>query len=233
MLILLKMYHYEINFVYDDEYLGQKYITPISFMKLFTYIFTILISWLTIDAAAQTEWKKEACTCMETLNVVQDDLEEVQVGIDSCLKSVMLEDFTLFLKEEGIDMDNEETFQAAGMRIGQELFMTCEVYRFYAVRLAQTELELIEEEHEPYIVTGRLVKLKQKGKYSMFLVDTPAGRENFLWLRDFRGSSRFFEGLGEWKNKTVEIGWEQTALFDSQQKVYVYHKEIRWLDIID
>lgn len=196
-------------------------------MMRFCLTLVILLQLVAVVQAqkATKEALSRACACLSARS-----LEELQgigatVLVDSCLEEGLYVNFSGVMREHGASLDNDSSMLALAQYLEQELTRACGSFRQVAKGLAANQLEEIKIENKSSV--GLLYQFNTNQQFPLFtLINKNNEAENFIWLHEFDGSTRFMQGIKPYWYTPVEIVWKEVELYDRVTQQYLYYKEV-------
>lgn len=193
----------------------------------------LLCSLFLLPLAAQqsaTDYAlSKACNCIGSTGIDSLSIEQLEFWGDSCITVALWQNMSGLMEELKIDGKDKKAWEKAGINFGKKLAESCRHYQVYARQLAMERLaggNILREQQQ-----GLLIALNtNNGRTSFTLLDSLGQKHEFLWLREFDGSARFFDGITPFRLTEVEIVWQETELFDSESKRYISCREIILLE---
>ncbi len=195
-------------------------------MNKFGFILLLLSFPILLPAQAATkEALDKACACFNAIDFEQRDFESLSFVADSCIEEALYSNLTGVFKENNATLDdNDAMFQLAQL-INAHLLANCEGFQQFAKRIAQRQVETVKQKNPSNI--GLLYELNSDAPFPIFTIITEDYQAlEFVWFREFDGSTRFMDGIKDYKNTVVEIVWKDLELYDATNKTYPFYKEI-------
>lgn len=190
-------------------------------------ILMLLLQLVTIVPAqkATKEAIKGACACLSVYSLQTLEEQRINMLVDSCLEEGLYVNFSGVMREHGASLDNDSSMMALAHHLEQELTRDCDAFRQASKSLAASQLEEIKSKNKRS--TGLLYLFNTNQQFPIFtLINTDNEAEDFIWLHEFDGSTRFMQGIKPYWYIPVEIVWKEVELYDKVTQQYLYYKEI-------
>jgi len=171
----------------------------------------------------------KACNCLGSTKLDSLTIEKLEFLGDSCITLALWQNMTGLMDELNVDGRDKKAWEKTGIKLGKKLAESCWHYQVYARQLAMERFaggNILQEQQQ-----GLLLSLNRLNcKASFTLLDSLGQKHEFLWLHEFDGSARFFDGISPYRFTEVEIVWQETELFDPESKKYINYREIILLE---
>ena len=189
-----------------------------------TFIILLCIQCSWGQTATQEAFDK-ACHCLAQTDFDQAELVAIDSILEICIKDGLYTNLTGVLEEQGAQLGDNTAMNQLATKMHQYLIENCPSFQHYNERLATEKIELIRERNPAD--TGIIYTLDTKSRFPILSLLTN-GKElkNFYWIREFDGSSRFFDGIKQYQSIEVEILWNTIEIYDVSTKQYQTYKEI-------
>ena len=129
------------------------------------------------------------------------------------------------MREHGASLDNDSSMFALAHYLEQELTGGCASFRQATKGLAAKQLEEIKIKNKSSV--GLLYQFNTNQQFPIFtLINRDNEAEDFIWLHEFDGSTRFMQGIKPYWYTPVEIVWKEVELYDRVTNQYLYYKEV-------
>jgi hypothetical protein len=175
---------------------------------------------------------QEACDCLADATTAEPkELADWEQKVDSCMQSSLVQHLGGLMVEKIVDVKNKDDVQAFGEKWGQKLYTDCAAYRQYWDFRAKAQLK-IKQSQLPTVV-GKITRIERSIDASriIFWLRLPTMQVMaFAWLREFDGSARFFDSSDTYIGKQVRITWENTTMYNPQNRTYDNLREIQLID---
>lgn len=177
------------------------------------------------DQKATQEALRLACTCLQGVEWKTIPTKHLSSKIDSCLEEGLYVNFSGVMREQGASLDNDSSMLALAQYLQQELMRSCASFREASKGLAAQQLQEIKQENQTS--QGILYSFNTNQQFPIFVLLTADYQlEEFVWLQEFDGSTRFMQGIKPYWYTPVEIVWEEVELYDQVTQSYLYHKKV-------
>lgn len=174
---------------------------------------------------ATQEALQGACACLEGSSMEGLTGDFLSARIDSCLQEGLYVNLSGVLREQGASLNNDSSLFALAQYLQQALTRDCAGFRQIAKGLAAEQLTEVKATHQRS--SGILYQLNTNQQFPVFVLLTEEDKlEQFLWLREFDGSTRFMQGLQPYLYTKVDIVWQDTELYDGVTNRYIYYQEV-------
>ena len=167
----------------------------------------------------------KACACFNAVDFANLNQEYYSIKADSCIEEALYTNLTGVLKEQNTNLeDNEGMFNVAKI-MHQYLLKNCEGFQQFSKGMASEQVTDIKQKNKSNI--GLLYSLNTNQQFPIITIITEDKEAlEFIWFREFDGSTRFMEGLKGYENTVVEIVWKEVELYDVVTQKYPFYKEI-------
>lgn len=197
------------------------------------FLITSLVSFYVLTGQAQKatqEALQRACSCFSGTSIEGLEEEQLLAHVDSCLEEGLYVNLSGVLREQGASLDQDNTMFALAQYLQQELGRNCVSFRQVTKALARNQLEEVKEDNQRS--SGLLYQFNSNQQFPIFILLTPDNElEEFIWLKEFDGSTRFMQGIKPHLYTTVEIVWKEVELYDQVTNSYPYYKEIILIEV--
>lgn len=196
-------------------------------MIRFYLVTTIILFGIPVGHAqkATQEALQLACACFEGTPL--EDLVEQQLTtrIDSCLGEGLYVNLTGVLREQGASLDRDSSMYRLAQYLQQQLTQRCASFRQVTKALANNQLEEVKVKNQR--TEGVFYQFNTNQQFPIFVLLTFENElEDFLWLHEFDGSTRFMQGIKPFLYTKVEIVWREVELYDRLTNSYAIYREI-------
>ena len=166
-----------------------------------------------------------ACACLEATTTQPLPPERLEPLLDSCLSEGLYRNLTGVLQEQGASLNNDSSLFALAQYFHTTLSQSCVGFRTITHGLAAQQLEVVKAENQQ--TKGILYDLQTTQQFPIVvLINQKYEAEQFLWLHEFDGSTRFMEGIKSHEHKEVVIVWKMVELYDVVTQRYRPYREI-------
>jgi len=194
-------------------------------MRILFLICAVFIGRLASAQSATEEALDKACHCFDAVDFPNRAFAELHQVADSCIEQALYTNLTGVLEENKASLEDSPSMLRVAKRFHTHLFQNCQGFQVFSKRMAQKEVAEIKEETPR--TTGLLYSINTEGQFPVVIILDEQGQSHeFLWFREFDGSTRFFDGMKPYKSTLVEVYWEELELYDAKNKTYAYYKEI-------
>ena len=174
----------------------------------------------------------QSCECLEKQNLGQIGTDSLEIKTDSCISQAIVYNISALLAEGTVDLDSDESMQQLGVELAELFFKDCEAFRTYSMRYALQQTQIQQESYQRD--TGQLVDVESRGSYNFLYLWQGEREVEYLWLREFDGSSRFFpKARDSMRSKRVEILWDEIEVYDRNTESYNRYKEIKLIEELE
>lgn len=181
-------------------------------------------SWLLAQTATEEALDK-ACNCFESIDFSSLPFDQLDTKTDSCLQEALYTNLTGVLKENQATLDDNDAMFRLAQIIEKGLLMNCLGFQVFSKRSAERRVAEIKQKHPS--ATGLLYEMNTDGQFPILKIITEDYEIlEFIWFREFDGSTRFMKGIKDYKNTVVEIVWQDLELYDAEKQRYPFYKEI-------
>ena len=109
--------------------------------------------------------------------------------------------------------------------IEKGLLETCQGFQLFSKRSAERRVTELKKKYPSS--TGLLYEMNTDGQFPLLKIITEDYEVlEFIWFREFDGSTRFMKGIKDYENTVVEIVWRDLELYDAETQRYPFFKEI-------
>lgn len=189
-----------------------------------------LVILLQLVATAQAQKATQealniACACLSDHTLKELEASRITVLVDSCLEEGLYVNFSGVMREHEANLDHDSSMFALAQHLEQELTRGCASFRQATKGLAANQLEEVKMENKNSM--GLLYQFNTNQQFPIFtLINADNEAENFIWLHEFDGSTRFMQGIKPYWYTPVEIVWKEVELYDWVTHQYLYYKEV-------
>ncbi|MFK7798429.1 MAG: hypothetical protein AB8E82_13335 [Aureispira sp.] len=174
---------------------------------------------------ATKEALKGACNCLSAHSLSELEGPRITILVDSCLEEGLYVNFSGVMREHGASLDHDSSMFALAQYLEQELTRSCVSFRQATKGLAASQLEEVKMKNKSSV--GLLYQLNTNQQFPIFtLINADNEADNFIWMHEFDGSTRFMRGIEPYWYTPVEIVWKEVELYDQVTNQYLYYKEI-------
>ncbi len=198
-------------------------------MSIFFRI-VVLLLWVVAMAEGQSSLRwasQQACRCLEQVTLAPTNLAGLEQQGDSCLQAAIWQSLTGLSQELGIDLlaSPDSSWAAAAQRLADSLLLQCPAFQQLSQAIA---LQQLNDNFEIWQrVQGVLLEIHWNPFPPTFILLDSTGQQHQLhWIEEFDGSSRFFNGIANYRLTEVEVVWKQKQLLNPQTRRYVFFKAI-------
>lgn len=212
----------------------MQYFTTKNTMRRFFILlpFLFILSFQSFSQTATEEAWGKACDCFNSVNFNEIAYKYINLKADSCIQEALYTNLTGVLKENNLSIEDDEAMFQVAKRIGAFLSDSCKGFQMFSSRLAERKVEEVKKNNPSD--SGLLYELKTNEILPTFVILTDKNEAlEFVWFREFEGSTRFLKGIKDYQNTIVTIIWQELELFDVQTKKYKIYKEILLLEETD
>lgn len=189
------------------------------------FIGLIFCPLLLTGQVATQEALEKACTCFNTVDFTTLDQALLSTKADSCIEEALYTNLTGVLKENNTNLEDSEGMLKVAKIMHQSLLDNCVGFRNFSKRMAGEAVKEVKQKNNSTI--GLLYTFNTNQQFPIITILTEKNeRVDFLWLREFDGSTRFMEGIESHQNTVVEIIWKDVELYDVVTQSYPFYKEI-------
>lgn len=175
--------------------------------------------------AATQEALAHICDCLKAATEPVPATDRLTPLLDSCLSEGLYVNLTGVLREQGMQLEEDSSLYLLAQYLHTELSRSCPSFRIVTHSLAALQLEEVKAANQQS--HGLLLELQTKQQFPILILLNEQGEsEQFLWLHEFDGSTRFMEGLQDYRHSRMTIVWKPVELYDSHTRQYQWHKEI-------
>lgn len=174
---------------------------------------------------ATQEALDKACSCLNDKDFSLGAAERAHFLFDSCMQEALYTNMTGVLEEQNASLEDAASMARLGSYFQTYLDSNCVGYRNFSTRQALEVVEEIRQSHPSS--KGLLYQIDFEAPFPIIsILNDTAECLDFLWLREFDGSTRFMEGIKDYDYTLVEIFWREVELYNAEQKKYQLYKEI-------
>lgn len=151
--------------------------------------------------------------------------QEVVSLADSCIEEALYTNLTGVLKENNANLEDSDAMFKVAQVLHRSLIKNCNGFRQFSRRIATQEVEEVKQENKTNV--GLLYQLNTNQQFPIFTILTEDNQAlDFVWFREFDGSTRFMNGIKAYQHTVVEIVWRDIELYDVVTQKYPFYKEI-------
>jgi hypothetical protein len=206
-------------------------------MKMRYLFFFSLALALSAPLAAQDLMDKLAdatCTCITQKDVDNMDAEMLQMQLGFCIMEAVSKYNDEFQKAYGqMDPTDAAAMSSLGEQIGMKMAFKCPAV---LMKVAAVETQVEVRSAAPAAtetLSGTVKAIEDEGGFAQITVLDEAGRTHkLLWLRYFKGDTRFINEPGKVVNAKVRVKYENVEVYSPKAKEYFNRKEIRELEFL-
>ncbi|OCX51449.1 hypothetical protein BEL04_15595 [Mucilaginibacter sp. PPCGB 2223] len=148
---------------------------------------------------------------------------EANAAMTNCI-TLHLDMFKNVIDERNVDINDRQAMTKVGIDIGANMMKNgCEGFIKVSSILAQDE---VDNKGETGTTSGVLKRIDNKGFNYFAITDINKSEKSFIWLREFPGSEKFTNGLGDYAGRKVKIKWDEIEVYLPAAKGYYKVKEI-------
>lgn len=174
---------------------------------------------------ATDEALDKACACFNAVDFINLDQQYFSVKADSCIEEALYTNLTGVLKENNTSLEDSEGMLTVAKIMHEHLLKNCEGFQQFSKQMASQQVSEITEKNDSTI--GLLYSFNTNQQFPIITILTEKNEIlEFIWFREFDGSTRFMEGLKGYENTVVEIIWKEVELYDVVTQTYPFYKEI-------
>lgn len=191
------------------------------------YVIGLLFSPLLLSGqiSATEEAFGKACTCFNAFDFSNLNQEALAAKADSCIEEALYTNLTGVLKENNTSFEDSEGMLKVAKVMHQYLLQNCEGFRRFSKQTAKEQVKEIKQENKATV--GLLYGFNTNQQFPIITILTKENETlEFIWLREFDGSTRFMDGIKVYQNTIVEIIWKEVELYDVVTQSYPFYKEI-------
>ncbi|WP_052594426.1 hypothetical protein [Aureispira sp. CCB-QB1] len=167
----------------------------------------------------------KACACFDAIDFLQIDKEYLSTKADSCIEEALYTNLTGVLKENNTSLEDSGGMLKVAQKMHQYLLKNCTGFRKFAKQMGKEQIKEIKQEQHSNI--GLLYDFNTNQQFPIITILTEKNETlEFIWFREFDGSTRFMNGIKPYKNTVVEIVWKDIELYDVVTQKYPFYKEI-------
>jgi hypothetical protein len=167
----------------------------------------------------------KACACFNAVDFINLDQKYFSIKADSCIEEALYTNLTGVLKENNTSLEDSEGMLKVAKVMHQYLLKNCEGFQQFSKQMATQEVTEIKQKNDSNI--GLLYSFNTNQQFPIITILTEDNEAlEFIWFREFDGSTRFMEGISGYENTVVEIIWKEVELYDVVTQKYPFYKEI-------
>lgn len=167
----------------------------------------------------------KACACFNAVDFIHLDQKYFSIKADSCIEEALYTNLTGVLKENKTSLEDSEGMLEIAKMMHQYLLKNCEGFQQFSKQMASQEVIEIKQKNDSNI--GLVYGFNTNQQFPIFTILTEDNETlEFIWFREFDGSTRFMEGIKGYENTVVEIIWKEVELYDIVTQSYPFYKEI-------
>lgn len=174
---------------------------------------------------ATEEALEKACACFDGVDFINLDQRYFSTKADSCLEEALYTNLTGVLKEQNTSLEDSEGMLKVAKVMHQYLLENCAGFQTFSKGMASQEVTEIKQKNKSNI--GLLYSFNTNQQFPIITILTEDNEAlEFIWFREFDGSTRFMSGIKDYENTVVEIVWKEVELYDVVTQKYPFYKEI-------
>lgn len=178
-----------------------------------------------IAQTATEEALERACACFGSLVVDSLSYKRLSAVADSCLEEALYTNLTGVLKENQASLDDNDAMFRVAQQLHHALLEDCQGFRQFSKALAGYQVTEVKAKNQSS--TGLLYGFNTNQQFPIITILTQDLQTlDFVWFREFDGSTRFMNGIEDYQNRVVEIVWKDLELYDVVTQSYPFYKEI-------
>ena len=167
----------------------------------------------------------KACTCFNVVDFVNLDQAHLSIKADSCIEEALYTNLTGVLKENNTSFEDSEGMLKLAKIMHEYLLKNCEGFQQFSKQMATQQVTEIKQKNNSNI--GLLYDFNTNQQFPIISILTEKNEVlEFIWFREFDGSTRFMDGIKAYQNTVVEIIWKDVELYDVVTRSYPFYKEI-------
>lgn len=167
----------------------------------------------------------KACTCFNAVDFVNLDQARLSIKADSCIEEALYTNLTGVLKENNTSFEDSEGMLKLAKIMHEYLLKNCEGFQQFSKQMATQQVTEIKQKNNSNI--GLLYDFNTNQQFPIISILTEKNEVlEFIWFREFDGSTRFMDGIKAHENTVVEIIWKDVELYDVVTRSYPFYKEI-------
>jgi hypothetical protein len=167
----------------------------------------------------------KACNCFDAVDFANLDQQYFSIKADSCIEEALYTNLTGVLKENKTSLEDSEGMLKVAKVMHQYLLKNCEGFQQFSKQMAIDQVTEVKEKNKSNIGLFYSFNTNQQFPIITILTENNEALE-FVWFREFDGSTRFMQGLKGYENTVVEIIWKEVELYDVVTQKYPFYKEI-------
>jgi hypothetical protein len=202
------------------------------------YLFLFFLALaLSAPLAAQDLMDKLAdatCACINKKDVDNMDSEMLQMQLGFCIMEAVSKHNDEFQKAYGqMDPTDAAAMSSLGEQIGMKMAFKCPAV---LMKVAAIETQVEVRPAAPAAteaLSGTVKAIEDEGGFGQITVLDESGRTHkLLWLRYFKGDTRFINEPGKVVNAKVRVKYENVEVYSPKAKEYFNRKEIREVEFL-
>jgi hypothetical protein len=167
----------------------------------------------------------KACTCFNAVDFINLEQANLSIKADSCIEEAFYANLTGVLKENKTSLEDSEGMLKVAKRMHQYLLKNCNGFQQFSKQMAGEQVTEVKQKNKSHI--GLLYGFNTSQQFPIITILTEDNEAlEFIWFREFDGSTRFMKGIKAYENTVVEIIWKEVELYDIVTKKYPFYKEI-------
>ncbi len=167
----------------------------------------------------------KACACFNALDFVNLDQKYITTKADSCIQEALYTNLTGVLKENKTSLEDSEGMLNVAKLMHEYLLENCVGFQQFSKQMATEQVTEVKQKNKSSI--GLLYSFSTNQQFPIITIITEDNEAlEFIWFREFDGSTRFMKGLKGYENTVVEIIWKEVELYDVVTQSYPFYKEI-------
>ncbi len=198
------------------------------------FAFALVLS-LALPLSAQDLMDKladSACACISKKDVEKMGSEELQMQLGFCIMEAVGNNAEAFQKEYGgLDPTDTEAMTKLGEQIGMKMAFRCPTVMM-KVATVTTEVVSAPAPAVTEELTGTVKAIEGDEIAQIVVVDEAGRTHKLLWLRYFKGDSRFISEPGKVAGSKVRVKFETIDAYSPKAREYFGRKEIREVEFL-
>ena len=191
--------------------------------RIFRYSITfLLLITCSLNLKAQSDSvfnKKIAQDFCDEFDKIKDKITkdnfEMELGL--ILMPILNRHETDIKKYWGYDKNQTENLEKIGRKVGELGAINCASFRTF---IGEKIKALSNEEPETKTASGKLIKIEGQ-PFTYLLIQAPNGKtEKIWWMEYFEGADKLAVDTKLFLNRTVQVEYKETEVFDSVSKEY-------------
>lgn len=192
--------------------------------------YIIFILWIIIipchwGQSATEEAFEKSCNCLTKVALEDLSYNALDSVLEDCIKEGLYTNLTGVLQEQGAILGNDTAMARVAVQMHQYLSENCIAFRNYNEQIAQQKVTSVRVRNPAD--TGLAYSLETQGRFPVLsIINSGNEMVSFYWVREFDGSTRFFEGIKDYQNTKIEVLWRTIEIYDATNQKYQIYKEI-------